>query len=597
LKISSKNSGQRKSNRRRWLIAGLVVLALGVAVAVLGYLYFPKYNEERLVRRAGAFLAAKDFSSAAITAQRALQINDRSIAAVRTLTTIMDEARDPAALTWKQRLVELEPGSLENRLSLAETALALGQAKIADEALAGAREAGQGQARYHALAGRAARAAKNPARAETEFADAARLDATNEDYQLEWQWARLQSADAATRAAGRTSLEALLESPAVSARAARLLIREALQRGEAGRALTLAENLEKSGGAIFEDRLLHLDLLHRMKRPNYASSLTSLQEEAAQKPEQLATLIGWLNERHSALLVVDWSRRLPPAILTTMPVPVALAQSYVRLRDWDGLKPIISDKAVLLGQPQTAPGAATEGKWGDFEFLRLAFLAATHRADGDQQQAKVRWQAAVKATANRPAAVAMLARHAIEWKWEDDATEVLWQAARTSPEPMWALQFLYRTYEERQATAELLAVTTKVLEVEPGNRDMGNNHAMLSLLLGTKVAEAVEKARELHRLDPQNPNYVSTYALGLFLQGSPQEAVDLMKTLTPEQLQQPGFAAYYGLFLSATDAKEESRKFLELAREAKLLPEEKRLVAQAWERIGKAAPAPAAQIE
>ncbi len=561
---------------------------------MLGYIYFPKFNEERLVQRAEMFLAAKDYSSAAITAQRALQINEQNLAAVRTLTAILNETRDPTVLTWKQRLVDLEPGSLENRLSLAESALALGQVVIADETLTAARDAGQGQARYHALAGRVARATNKPEQAETEFAEAARLEPANAEYQLDWQAARLQSADPTTRTAARTALEALRDQPAVSARASRVLIREAMQSRDGERALALAESLEKSGSVTFEDRLAHLDLLHRLKRPNYPTYLAALQEEAAQKPEHLTVLIGWLNERHSALVVVDWSRRLPPEILTTMPVPVALAQSYVRLRDWAGLKPFIADTAVIANPPATKLGEAAVGKWGEFEFLRLAYLAAMHRADGDQEQAKVRWNAAVKATANRPGAVAALARQAVEWNWGADATDLVWQAARTSPAPLWALQFLYRTYEEQQATSNLRQVAAKVLEVEPTNRDMVNNHAMLSLLLGTDVAESVDKIRELHRLDPQNPNFISTYALGLFLQGFSQEALALMKTLTPEQLEQPSIAASYGMILSATEEKAEARKFLELAKDAKLLPEEKELIAQAWKRIAATTtPAPA----
>ena len=54
-----------------------------------------------------------------------------------------------------------------------------------------------------------------------------------------------------------------------------------------------------------------------------------------------------------------------------------------------------------------------------------------------------------------------------------------------------------------------------------------------------------------------------------------------METLTPEQLQSPNIAAYYGMILAAAGQKEKAREYLERGKQAFLLPEEKALIAKA----------------
>ena len=51
--------------------------------------------------------------------------------------------------------------------------------------------------------------------------------------------------------------------------------------------------------------------------------------------------------------------------------------------------------------------------------------------------------------------------------------------------------------------------------------------------------------------------------------------------LKPEQLIEPNVAAYYGLVLVANGRAAEAGKFLQAARQAKLLPEETALLARA----------------
>ena len=53
-----------------------------------------------------------------------------------------------------------------------------------------------------------------------------------------------------------------------------------------------------------------------------------------------------------------------------------------------------------------------------------------------------------------------------------------------------------------------------------------------------------------------------------------------MDKLTPDQLRDASLAAYYGVVLAAAGQKEKAREYLRRASEAKLLPEEKALIAK-----------------
>jgi hypothetical protein len=54
-----------------------------------------------------------------------------------------------------------------------------------------------------------------------------------------------------------------------------------------------------------------------------------------------------------------------------------------------------------------------------------------------------------------------------------------------------------------------------------------------------------------------------------------------MESLNVEQLQEPSIAAYYGVILIAAGENEKAREYLKLGDSAKLLPEEKALIAKA----------------
>jgi hypothetical protein len=100
-------------------------------------------------------------------------------------------------------------------------------------------------------------------------------------------------------------------------------------------------------------------------------------------------------------------------------------------------------------------------------------------------------------------------------------------------------------------------------------------------LLDAQELNPHELAREVYESAPDNPDYTSTYAFSLHLQKQDAEALKVIERLTPQQLQDPGIAGYYGLILKATGNPAKANAYFALTAKATLTPEEQKLFEQA----------------
>jgi hypothetical protein len=74
---------------------------------------------------------------------------------------------------------------------------------------------------------------------------------------------------------------------------------------------------------------------------------------------------------------------------------------------------------------------------------------------------------------------------------------------------------------------------------------------------------------------------MTTYAYSLLTQGNSKEALRIMSSLSEEQLSDPTISTYYGIFLAA-NGDEKARTYLDVGKQANLLPEEKALIDRAY---------------
>lgn len=251
-------------------------------------------------------------------------------------------------------------------------------------------------------------------------------------------------------------------------------------------------------------------------------------------------------------------------MLSAIPLRFALADAYVRLRDWAALK------TMLQG-----------GSWERGEPVRRAFLAKAARETGDDIGFEKNWVAAVGAAEGDVARLNLLQTIAFQWNWPEKGTAVLWMLAENRAAQREALQTLYRNYAQQRDTTGLYRALSRLVAVIPEDPAVRNNYAQISLLLKAETIRARGMARDLHEAHPHNAAYTSTYAFSLFQSGDVKGAVKLMSQLTPEQLHEPSVAAYYAILLAAAGQNDAATEYFGYAEKAQLLPEEEELVAKA----------------
>jgi hypothetical protein len=344
----------------------------------------------------------------------------------------------------------------------------------------------------------------------------------------------------------------------------RALINSGISRKEDPRKLMdLGHELQAFPEATWPDRLIYLDFLRGLRDPQFVTYLSELEKAAAEKPSSLAVLISWMGRNNLSLLAIDYVKTLPADSLREWPVPLAIADIYVRLRQWKDLE-----------------AAVTKSNWGRFDFLRHAYLARASREQNKPVEGEREWNSAEK-DATTSESLGLLIQAVSDWNWQSETAHLLWALSKHPEKQKEALVALYQQYAKTSDTQGLYRVLVRLSELDAGNLNVQNNLAQISLLLNANPEEARRAAAEVYQKAPENPAYMTTYAYSLLSQGNAKEALRIMGSLTEEQLSDPQISTYYGISLAA-NGDEKARPYLDFGKQANLLPEEKALIDKAY---------------
>ncbi|HWQ90185.1 MAG TPA: hypothetical protein VN673_00835, partial [Clostridia bacterium] len=206
-----------KTRVKKLLLFSAVGVVLLLGTGYFGYKTYRSVRQTRLVKQAREFLDNSEPRKALLSLQRALRYNGNDIEACRLMAQITEAARSPNAILWRDRVVDLKPDSLDDRLALARVGLAFGDFAAATNALNGVSEEGKKTASYNNVAGLVAASSGQPTVAETHFAEAARLEPSNPAPQINLAVVRLQGTNVQKLAAARTALTAISQNPTNSA--------------------------------------------------------------------------------------------------------------------------------------------------------------------------------------------------------------------------------------------------------------------------------------------------------------------------------------------------------------------------------------------
>jgi Tfp pilus assembly protein PilF len=580
-----------RSSRRRWQF-NPKRLALYAAAALFGFglglvclVYAPRayrtWRESRLMKAASAALAQGNYRAASDSARAALQIRPNSLSAFQVLAEATEKENRAETVTWRAQIARLSPHRLDSQLNLASAALRFNQLDVARRALENVAPQERDAAAYHVVAGWLARAEGNERDVEQHFAAAVHKEPGNDLYQFNLAVLQIRSPDPEKYGAARATLERLSKIAAYRAGALRALLSDAVQRNDLGRADSLAQDLQMSQQVTFADYLLCLDFYRKLDQKKLAAVVERVKPVAARNPVDLALLIDWMNKNGLAAEALRWSEKLPPALTTSPPPAVAIADSFVEVKNWSRLK-------------RWTRGAS----WGDSEYLRYAYQAyaarQTRQSAADAEFDSL-WHSADHAASEKPEHEVALARLATKWNLSAESEQLWLRVSRYSPPRREALDALLHIYRARNDLPNLYHILQRIHESSPNEIWVAADYARLSLLLDQNTPDAHRLARETYERAPNDLDAAVTYAFSLYNLGRTAEGLQVIGKLPPEMLRDPHAAVFVSLLLIDENRTEAARDYIAIAQNGPLFPEEKKLLEEALVKSAAAAtPVPGA---
>jgi hypothetical protein len=329
--------------------------------------------------------------------------------------------------------------------------------------------------------------------------------------------------------------------------------------------LLLSEELLRETNSVFADNLVRLNVLRWAQPEEFKTALAKVQQHATADSAKVFELGSWqsvtLGDPAGTLA---WLHSLPSNLQSNLTIMVLTADAYSMLKDWRGLQAAIERQ-----------------NWYELEFMRHALKARALRAQEFSAAAKIEWQQAAKSANYHWATLTGLLRLAAQWKWDAEREELLWVMVNRYPNETWAVETLTEALYSSGRTRPLMMLFSQELKSFPSDLVAKHNLALTALLLQANEIKPHDLAKEVYQSAPTNAAYASTYAFSLYLQKRYSEALKVMEQLSPQQLEKPSVAGYYGLILQKSGNPSRAKPYLEAALKGPLLPEERKLFDQA----------------
>lgn len=572
---------------KRWYQRRPTLVIVTIALGLLAYFAadvrritadaYHDRRQQRALRQAQAFLASNDRANAALALQVALQANPANADAWRTAAEVLERAGDPRALELRRQLLRTDPQSLDALLAFVGAALRFNDAAEAEAALAQVPAEREGEPAVLKLRAALLVAQGKPAAARRTLERLATLEPENATMRFNFATLELRQGDAASRIRARAALDRWAESDrtALRAPALRELARDAIARGDTAAALALTEQLVSLREATFADELLRLDLLGATAAPETAAAQDAVARRAAAGPDTAAAYVTWLMMRHRANEAWAWLQSLASATRRASPVAAAAADCLGALEQWDAMSRALID-----------------GAWGPVraDAIRKAFSA---RMEGRADPAGIAraWSQALELAGPDLPTLRVLLRVASLWGWREPAEQTLFALVARDPKQTWAFRALVSSAYARRDAGRLQAAYDAWHRACPQDARVAGDWAMLTLLQepSTAPSEAKDTARRLHAATPDDAYFATTHAFACYQSGRTKDAIAVMERLRPGDLDVPGRALYFGVFLAADAQAERARQALARAAHANLLPAERDLLAKALARVAQQA--------
>ena len=237
---------------RRRLLLTAAFLTLAVGSGIIAFPAYRLFKERRAVRRAQNSFASGDFRNADLSGRQALSINPTNLEACIVMAQLAETVCAPQALDWRRRIAELSP-TLEHKLAVARTAMALESFSSAAQALKDLSLTFTNSADYHVLSAQLALKLNQLDEAELHFTLAAGLQPANPLHRLNLSVLQLLSTNEMAAESARAALGVLSEDTDLAHVALRSLVADSMKHRQFSEAEAQSKCLLTNPRAIFLD--------------------------------------------------------------------------------------------------------------------------------------------------------------------------------------------------------------------------------------------------------------------------------------------------------------------------------------------------------
>jgi tetratricopeptide (TPR) repeat protein len=551
--------------RRR--LVGLLILFVLVIAGAYALDYYRVWRYQHLLKYADAAAARKDWAGVQFSLRQAMQISPGNIEPVEKLADYAEKLSPLEAVHWRRTVASMEPTHLRHRLNWARAALNQGNIASAYEAVTGMAPASRNTGPFQLVQSQIALAAGSIEAAEAAAAEAVHLDPKNETNRFHLATVQLLSTNEAKRAVGRRHLENAVKRPEFSLEAHRSLAAQSLAQKDAAAARRWMEPFLNRTDLSLTDELRLLELLRLEKSPDLATRLGNLQRRVVTNAEPVVIVARWMNSRGYARETLAWMDGLSTNLVRLPVLRTSRLEAHQTLKSW-------KECAAWLKADD----------WGGDDFLRLSLLARVYRQSGSKAEADAAWKEAVAKSSPTPAGRRALYQAAAEVGWREESLALLELAASAPTDTRWALMELFDYFSGVPDAHKMLDISRRLLALDPEDQFARNNVAALSLLLKDETERALQLARDAYASRPQDPAILSTYGYALLVNGQPTEALKIFERIPAKYAGHPSIAVYYAAVLTANGQINHARRYMTAADGARILPEEKELLAETLRR-------------
>ena len=545
---------------RRRVIKATVVAGLLLAGS-LGYEAYDSWRYSNLIEKAKTAAALGDWQQSSFALRRAAQVRPGNTEPLILLAETAEKLSPSEAISLRIAAAMADRNSIKHRFELVRTALRIGDNASAAQALATIEPNARTTPIYLSLKSQVDLAIGDRVSAETAALDALRLDPSNPTYKFHLANIQVGSTNEATRASARRALEQAATMPGLKHDAIRMLSVEALNRQDAPTARRWIEEILRSGKTDLGDEIQQLELLRIEKSPALAARLESLQRRAVSNLQSTLTVATWMMGTGNGAGANVWLASLGTNVTSHPAVQNARIQSFLLSKDAKGCIRWLEGDS-----------------WGANDHSRLMWLARLHRSLKQEAMAKAAWIKARDIGLNNPKTRREVWQMAVEMGWKEESMEVLRAAAEAPSDSRWAQLILFDVHYKMKQTPQMLEISERLLRAAPDDWFAKNNVAAFSLLLNTNVAFAAKLAAEAIATRPNDPLVTSTHAFALQKSGKVPEALLVFGRIPESVRSKPGVAVYYASALVEAGRIQEARRYMTLADDPSILPEERALL-------------------